>query len=91
MMGKCYDPGAKLLKVEKAQQESDAKVKKLKTRDTKKLRTSDTKEDQNKEKADASTTTNTEMPELISNDDEVTPSQKQFPFKKPTGLRPHLK
>ena len=74
-MGKHYDPGAKLLKAEKAQNESDAKVKKL--------RTSDTKEDQNKEKADASTTAmDTEMPELIS-EDEDTPSQKKFTTKKP--------
>ena len=42
MTGKHYYPGAKLSKAEKAQKDSDAKVKKLKTGYTEKPRASDT-------------------------------------------------
>ena len=57
--------------------------------DPKKFKTTDAKEDQDKEKADASTTAmDMEMPELTSNGDEVTPLQKQFTFKKPPLHKP---
>ena len=57
--------------------------------DPEKFKTTDTKEDQDKEKSDASTTPmDTEMPELISDDDEVTPSHRHFTFKKPSLQKP---
>ena len=56
--------------------------------DPRMVKTSDIKEDQDKEKAEATSTTamDTEMPELILDDEQ--PSHKQFTFKKPTGPRP---
>ena len=68
MMGKCYDPGVKL---SKAQKESEANIKKLKTLGTKK--------DQSKKTTSAPTTSDvqatpemdtTEIPELISSGEE---------------------
>ena len=71
MMGKCYDPGLKLSKAEKAQKESETNIKKLKMLGT--------KEDQSKKTTSAPTTSDvqatpemdmTEIPELISSDEE---------------------
>ena len=57
--------------------------------DPKKVKTSGTKED---EAEDTATNTpeamDAEMPELISDDDEVAPSQEQFTFKKPPLQKP---
>ena len=71
MMGKCYDPGVKLSKAEKAQKELETNIKKLKMLGT--------KEDQSKKTTSAPTTSDvqatpemdmTEIPELISSDEE---------------------
>ena len=82
MTGKHYNPGMKLMKAEKAQKEAEAKLKKLKT--------SGTKEDQDKETAEATSTSgmmDRDMPELISEDDEDAPLKK-FTFKKPPSWKP---
>ena len=69
LTGKCYDPGVKLTKAEKAQRESEAKLKKLKTMDT--------KGGQENENAtcisDMTPTTmdTSDMPQLVSSDTET--------------------
>ena len=90
-MGKRYDPGVKLTKAEKTQRESEAKLKKLKMMDT--------KGEQEKDKEDATNTLDTgrttmdtsNMPQLISSDDDKTSRgearRKRFVSKKP----PHWK
>ena len=59
---------------------------------TKKVQTSDTKEDQAEDKATGTSEVmdTTNMPELISDEEEDEPTM-QFTFKKPTGLRSHHK
>ena len=77
MMGKCYNSGVKLSKAEKAQKESEAKVKKLTQ--------TGTKEDQDADKAHAEMDTS-DMLELLSDEDE--PPMK-FTFKKPPLWKCH--
>ena len=95
LMGKCYDPGVKLTKAEKAQRESEAKLKELKTMDT--------KGEQEKDKENATSTSDmghttmetSDMPQLISSDDNEKPRggarRKRFVLKKPSHQKPQGK
>ena len=79
MMGKHYESRMKLLKAEKAQKESEAKLKKLKAMGT--------KEAPSEEKAEATYMSEAmdtnDMPQLISDDKETDdqPTGKKFTFK----------
>ena len=94
LTGKCYDPGIKLAKAEKAQRESEVKQKKLKIMDN--------KGDQEKDKENTtgtldmtSTTMDTsDMPQLVSSDKETPRSgarRKRFVSKKPPPQKPQGK
>ena len=91
LTGKQYDPGIKLTKAEKAQRETEAKLKKLKT--------TDSKGDQDKDKENTTSTSDmtpttmdtTDMPQLISSDEETPKGgarRKRFVSKKPPPQKP---